>query len=176
MPKAKRHSLSLSKEVMTFFKECHAKIGARSIGQSVKETILNLRRELEKNKSSEDPLTDPFTGKPLSKREVAHIDHIRKDKGFATTKEAFAYFRGHIEQSIEKRLGAKALKQPLNEAPQSQGTPIHPCPFYKYDDENDKVLCSRDLKKRNVMHRIPQGICDMCWNRQVEGRQEQAGT
>jgi hypothetical protein len=175
LARAKRYTVQLSKDVMAFFRECHKKVGAKNIGASVKDTILELRRQLEENVKSKNPSINPYTGKLLSKRDVAYIAHIQKAKGFETTKEAFAYFLGHIEKSKEIRL-AQTFRQSLNEAPQPQETPMHPCPFYKYDNENDKVLCSRDLKKRGVIHRVPQEICRMCWNHQMERRQEQTCT
>jgi len=175
LARTKRCPLHVSEDVMTLFRECHKKVRAKNIGASVKETILQLRRELKENQRSRNPSINPYTGKPLSKRDTEYVAHIQRAKGFETTKEAFAYFLGHNEKSKEIRL-AETLQQSLNEASQSQETSIHPCPFYKYDHENDKVLCSRDLKKSNVIHRMPQGVCDMCWNHQVERRQKQACT
>ena len=161
LSRGKRYPLSVSEDVMALFRQCHKEMRCRSIGASVKETILRLRRRLDENKESKYPSINPYTGKPLSKREIAHITHIQKEKGFETTREAFAYFLGHTEKEIEKRL-AKTVNQTLDEAPQPKGPQIHPCPFYKYDNENDKVLCSKDFDKRGIIHRVPQAICDQC--------------
>jgi hypothetical protein len=170
MSKAKRSSLSLSKEEAAFFQACHKETAARSIGASVKETILNLRKQVEENKKSEDPSVHPFSGEPLSKRESAYIQYIQKTKGFQTVREAFAYFQGRLEGSIEKRLGTTALEETVGEGSQPPAIPqTHQCPFYSF--KGGWVHCKKDEAKKEIIHRVSQGVCDECWIRTMSKKQ-----
>jgi hypothetical protein len=165
--KAKRYSLLLSKEIMEFFRECHKEIGARSIGASVQEKVLTLKKQLEER--NEAPLVHPFTGTPLSKDECAYIQRIQGEKGFQTVREAFAYFEGRLEGRIEKRLGAKALE---DEDPQLQTIPqTYPCPFYSL--KGIWVHCKKDEITKNGIHRISQKVCDQCWTN-IQSKKQQA--
>jgi hypothetical protein len=167
VPKAKRYSLLLSKEVMTFFRECHKEMGCRSIGASVQEKVLTLKKQLEENYGA--PLVHPFTGTPLSKDESAYIDRIKKERGFQTVREAFACFEGRLEGRIEKRLGAKALD---DEAPQLQTIPqTHPCPSYSL--KGDMVHCKKDEVRMNVIRPIPRQVCNQCWT-DIQSKKQQA--
>jgi hypothetical protein len=156
----------LSKEIMEFFRECHKEIGARSIGASVKETILSLRKELEER--TEAPLVHPFTGTPLSKDESAYIDRIKKERGFQTVREAFTYFEGRLERQLEKRLGTKVLD---DEAPQTIPQTHPPCSFYSF--KGIWVHCKRDEATKNVIQPVSQEVCNMCWDRIQSKKQTQ---
>lgn len=86
MTTAKRYPLQVSEDVMNLFRECHEQMGARSIGESVKETILRLRHQAEESNRSVD-------SKDLSllKRQLKHLERMRKEQGFRTLKQAVAY-------------------------------------------------------------------------------------
>jgi len=177
--RAKRYSLQLSEETMVFFKQIHKERKAKNTGQSIKESILALRQQLEER--SETPLVHPFTGTPLSKDESAYIDRIKKERGFQTVKEAFAYFEGRLEGRIEKRLGAKALEtldEASQEAPPTE-TPLtidtelidpalaggKQCPHYSFDHKRKLVECMRKFAEKNEILRVTQEVCDMCWEK-----------
>jgi hypothetical protein len=151
---------------MAFFRQCHKEIGARSIGESIKETILNLRKQLEER--CEAPLVHPFTNKPLTKHESTYIEQIRKEKGFQTVREAFAYFEGRLEGRIEKQL-SKALEQEEEQQPTSS------CIFYSR--KGDWIFCRKDEKhkeeKKRIIHKVTQEICDLCWT-QIQSKKQQA--
>lgn len=159
MPTAKRHSLQVSDDVMTLFRECHEKVGASSIGASVKETILVLRREGEENNGCEESFV---------RRELKHLERMRKEKGVRTIKEALCYLRGRIE--------GDDTTQEVNQTSQHKNAPSvvenskHPCPYYSL--VGDIVHCSKDLKTKVVIHRVTREICDRCWELQQARRRE----